>query len=119
PHGLHERVADRRADELEAAPPQLLRHGAALVGLGGYLAGVAKAVDARTPAHEPPEEVREARLLPQGQVGACVGDRGLDLGAVADDAGVPQEALDARRPPARDLLGDEPVEGAAKRLALA
>src|SRR5207248_8477461 len=49
----------------------------------------------------------------------CVGDRGLDLAAVADDPGVGEQPLDVGLAKARDALGIEPSKPMAESLALA
>src|SRR6185436_20864474 len=46
-----------------------------------------------------------------------IGDRGLDLQAVADDAGIGEQALHVALAVARDLGDREAVVGAAERLA--
>src|SRR5437899_10348334 len=57
---LHERVADRRADEAEAAALQVLAHRARLGRLGGDLGQRLPAPDDRLAADEVPPVVREA-----------------------------------------------------------
>ena len=81
---------------------------------GGDLAGAAPRVHDGPPAHEAPDVgVEGAELLLDGQEGTGVADRRLDLGPVADDAGVGQELLHPGRREARHLGGVEVGEGLA------
>ena len=120
-HGLHEGVGGRRADEREAAPLEVLAQG----DRGGRI---------RQGEQDPPgqtlrpigglgferPEVRGERALLLGQLAgpARVGDGGLDLAAVADDARVLQEARDVARAEAGHRVEVEPPEGGAEALAL-
>lgn len=60
---------------------------------------------------------RKARR--RGPHRARVGDGGLDLGAVTDDRGVLQRAVDASLRHRRDLRDGEAVEGSPERVPLA
>src|SRR5882762_4590553 len=73
-HGLHECIHDSRADELEAAPLEVLRK---LVG---------------SAASQFPSVLREAAVfLLHGKKAARVGDGRIDLRTIADDPSVRQE----------------------------
>ena len=102
PGRLHEGVAGGRAGEAEAAPLQLLAHRRRLRGLGGDLRDGAKVVHAGFAADERPEQLAERHVERERR--ACVSDRGLDLAAVADDAGVSEQPLDVALAEARDRL---------------
>ena len=103
PARLHGRVDRRRADEAEAGglqPPRQLF--------------------AVCPVAVLPHELVERRpRLAQGERRPRVGDRGLDLAAVADDPGVAEQPLDVALAEARDPFGIEAREGMSERLALA
>src|SRR5712664_1771745 len=95
--GLHEGVADRRADEGEAArlelPAQRLRH----VGHRRHLPRLPPAILDRPPADLAPHPgVERALGALHGEERARIEHGGRDLGAVAHDALVaPQGAYDA------------------------
>ena len=112
PGRLHEGVAGGRAGETEAAPLQLLAHRRRLRGLGGDLRDGAKVVHAGVAADERPEQLAERQVERERR--PRVSDRGLDLAAVANDAGVSEQPLDVALAEARDRL-DVP---AGKRLAV-
>src|SRR5262249_31131483 len=93
---LHERVADGRADELEAASDQATaKHGGGL-GFCRALPARAPAVLLRPAAHEAPEVGIEASVLAlDGEERARVGDGRLDLASMTNDPLVGQQSLDA------------------------
>src|SRR5262249_21736026 len=98
--GLHERLADRRPDESETVLLEVLAH--------------------RLRRRERPDvAVERAVLATDGEEGAGVGDRRLDLATVPNDAGIVQQTANLRRRIARDLLGVEAIEGLPVRRALA
>src|SRR5262249_18742731 len=66
----------------------------------------------------PDELVERCARLPQRDRGPRIGDRCLDLAAVADDARVREEPLDVRVAEACDRVGLETGEGGAEALAL-
>jgi hypothetical protein len=68
---------------------------------------------------ERPHELRERRLLAQGEGRARVRDRRLDLAAVPDDRLVREQAPDVAVAEAGDPLGIEPLECGAEPFALA
>src|SRR5919204_2653588 len=116
PCRLHERVADRRADEAEATPLQILRQRTRLRRLRGDLRERAPLVDDRLAADERPEvRVERAVLLLYLEHALRVRHRRLDLEPVADDACVAQELLWVEPGDAR---GDEARERGAIAVAL-
>ena len=116
PGRLHERVAGGRADEAEAAPLQLLAHRRRLGGLRRDLADRAKRVHARLAVDERPEQLAERHVERERRPG--VPDHGLDLAAVADDAGVAEQPLDVAFAEAGDRLDVPAGERGAVALAL-
>src|SRR5262249_44067557 len=117
--GLHESVADRRAHESEASPEQIPAHRPRRVGLGRAVAMSAPRVLRRVAADELPDVGIEASVLAlHRQERPRIGDRGVDLRPVADDALVVHEPAYPRRGVARDLLRVESVERLPVRLAL-
>src|SRR5690606_24215763 len=116
---LHEGVADGGSDEAEAPPLQLAAHCVRLRRLRWHVLQALPAVYLRAPVDEAPQERREAaELLLHRDRGARVVDRGLDLHAVADDAGVREELLDAAGRVARDPGDIEVVERLPVAVAL-
>jgi hypothetical protein len=106
---LHQRVADRRPDEAEATPFQLLRHRARLVRLGRELGRRPPAIDPGLAADERPEQLVEAA---GGDRRLRVRDRRLDLQPVADDARVGEQPLDVAWAESGDCLDGETGERA-------
>src|SRR5258708_910609 len=77
-------------------------------------------VDLRPAVDETPEQFRKARAFFRDlEVGLCAGDRTLDLGAIANDAGIVHQRMNFFRVVARDLLRLKVVESFAKIFALA
>src|SRR5215217_7747918 len=90
---LHEGVADSRADEGEAASLQVAREGNGLRGRGGDVRERLWSADYRYAIDERPDVRRErAGFFLHAEIGRRIADRGGDLGPVADDAGVCQQA---------------------------
>jgi len=121
PDRLHEGVEGRRSDEGPAALLEVLRERDRLRSRAhpperrpGQPSRAGGGIRLETP------EVggERAELVAEIAGAAGVVDGGLDLPAVADDAGVGEEARHVARPEARDLLEVEPREGAAERVAL-
>jgi hypothetical protein len=116
---LHERVADGGADEAEAALFQVLAHRVRLGrGRGDLLHRAAPALQ-RPAANELPDiaiEAAERTLDRKERPG--IGDRGLELQAVAHDARVAHERPQFARAEAGDPRGIESREPAAVVLAL-
>src|SRR5439155_27092631 len=77
--GLHEGVADGRADEAEAALGQVLAHRVGLLRRRGDLLHRRKAIHDRLAADEGPDiGVESAELLLHGEECLGVGNRGID-----------------------------------------
>jgi len=116
---LHERVADRGADEAEAALLQIPAHRVRLGRGGGNLLHRTPAVLSGPAADELPDvavEVAELALNRKERPG--IGDRGLELEAVAHHARIAHERPQFARAEAGDLRGVESREPAAVVLAL-
>ncbi len=93
PRRLHERIDDGRPHEAEAVTPQLAREGPGGIGLGGNLGHRGPPVLKRPIVDERPEPgVEWPQRIGQAQVGPGVADSGANLGAIAHDAGVRQQA---------------------------
>jgi hypothetical protein len=118
PTGLHQRVCGRRPDEPKAAPFEL-------AGQGGRLGGRPREVRAeagRVPplGAEGPDQLRQRLThLAEAQRGAGILDRGLDLGAIADDPLVGQQPLQVCVTEGRDAANLESGECGSEGLALA
>src|SRR3989441_9190389 len=81
---LHVRIADGRADELEAALEQIL---AQRIGLRRLHRDLVAAINPRPAADEAPDVgVEAAELFLHGEERLCVGDAALELEAIAYDA---------------------------------
>src|SRR5260370_21447275 len=118
--GLHEGIDDGRADEFESARGQFFRYLDRQRRRRRHAGRGLEVIDLRPAVDEIPQEFREARaVLHDLQIAVRAGDRALDLGAVADDAGVVHQRMQLFGVVARDLFRDEIVEGAAKVVALA
>jgi len=116
---LHEGVADRRADEFEAALEQVLAHRVALRRARRDFGHSAAPIHDRAAADKGPEvAIERAELLLHGEKGLRVRDCGGDLQAVAHDTRVGEEARDLAGVVTRDLPGVEIIEGAAVVFAL-
>lgn len=112
--GLHEGVADGAADELEAEFGEELAHAVGEGCARGDGADVGDVVVDGGVIDDGPEGVREGgAAVEEGEVGAGVGDGGVDLEAIADDAGVDEELFDFGRGVAGHARGIEVVEGLA------
>src|SRR5207245_9796254 len=66
PHRLHERIADRRADEPEAALDERGAHPIRYAGPGGQVSQAAAGVLLRRAGHEAPQERIERALVARG-----------------------------------------------------
>src|SRR5439155_24485816 len=107
-------------DEAEAAPLQVLRHRLRLGGLRWELAELGDRVVNRTTVHERPQVLDEAgpgALERQRRAGVV--DRGLDLGAIADDARIEHQPIDVVEAERRDALRLETEERRPVPVALA
>src|SRR5580704_14272409 len=118
-HGLQEGIDDGRADEAEAAQPQVLRYGIAEWRVCRYAAW-ARTIHHRPAAHERPQVAIEgAEFALQGEKGLRIGYGGLDLQPVAHDAGVAPQRCTAPRIEARHAMWVEAGEGGPVAGALA
>src|SRR6058998_1561315 len=96
--GLHERIADRRSNEREAAPFEVRAQHVRLPRPGGNLSHARPSVPPRRPSHEfPHERVERPELLPHLKERLCISDGPLDLEPVSDDAFVGEEPPDILR----------------------
>jgi len=115
------RVADRRADELEAALLQILgqsvgfRRGR-LHGFSGHTVGIAQGSIAR---EAPDVSIKAAELLLDFQEASGIGDGAVDLQAIPDDAGVFHQARNLRFSKSRHLARVEVLERLPEIVALA
>src|SRR5438270_11173513 len=109
--GLHERVADGWPHEAEPALDQGLAHGVGFARARGQLAQTAAPVLLGYASHEGPEKPSERSIaLRELEKGPCVGHRGRDLLAVADDARVLEQLADFLAVVARHALRVEAIE---------
>jgi len=114
--GLHEGVDDGGADEAKATLSQVFAEGGGQRSDGGNLAvGVPFVLHGRAADKLPGVGVEAAELLLDFEEGFCVGNRGVDLEAIADDARVAQQLFRFFRIEARDFFGIE----AGKEFAIA
>src|SRR5258708_21719397 len=119
-HGVHERVADGRSDETETSPFEILAHGVAMCGRLRNAAQVQGPAAQPLAARELPEVVVErAQGGADLKVGLGVGNEGLHLEAISDDAGILHQAPAFGGSVADHFLGVETVERYAVSLALA
>jgi hypothetical protein len=119
PDRLHERVADRGADEAEAAFLQVLAHRVRLGRGGRNLLHRAPAVLAGPAADElPGVAIEAAELALDRKERPGIGNRGLELEPIAHHARVAHERPQFARAEAGDLRGVESREPAAVVLAL-
>src|SRR2546429_3669799 len=116
---LHERVADRRPHELEAARLQVPAERACGVGHGGHPPPRRPRVLPRRAGHVEPDPGADAAvLLLHPEPRARVADRCLDLRAVPHDGRVAEEFSDPARAEPGDPRRIEAGESPAIRLAL-
>jgi len=114
PHGLHERVADRRADEAEAAALQILAQCVRLAGGGGHPTKYAPPILLLFAADEPPHvrvEGPELALNPQER--SSVGHRTFNLQTIPHETGILEKTLDSCGREPRHRLGIEVCEAAS------
>jgi hypothetical protein len=119
PDRLHERVADGGTDEAEAAFFQVLAHRVRFGRGGGNLLHRAAAVLPGLAIDElPGVAVEAAELALDRKERPGIGDRGLELEAVAHDARVAHECPQFARAETGDLRGVESCKRAAVVLPL-
>src|SRR5690606_7849677 len=102
----------------EAGGLQFLRHRLGDLALRRHRLMGAEGVLEDAAALMLPEEIGEGLLLADPEIGLCALDRALDLAAMADDAGVSQQALDIGLGETGDRLGLEAGEAGAEGVAL-
>ena len=108
---LHERVADRGADELEPPTFQILAHRIRLRRPGRHILRRLASVVPRLPAREAPQMRIEAAEL-RDDIGERLRilDRRIDLEPIADDAGIREQAGPFLRSILRDFRRVEVVQ---------
>ena len=117
---LHEGIYDGRSHELEAAARELARDRSRQLGLRRHLLHAARPVDSRLAVHEVPQEPGETRpLLHHIEPCARGTNRAFDFQAIAYDARVLHQLLDASGRIAGDSGRIESIERAPEVLALA
>ena len=99
--GLHQGVADGRADEFEAQFLQCLAHGLGLGRDGRDLGAHFEMIDLLRAADKGPEQCR--RVL-QGQPDLGIAPRGIEFQAIADNPGIEHQVLDIGIAHGRDLV---------------
>ena len=106
PSCLHEGVRGRRADELQAALAQVAGHRHRLRRCGRDVGQGTRPPPGRSRSERPEQGVEALRYGVDDA--PRIADRGLDLGAVADDASVGEQALDVmvRRMPRRASMSN-------------
>ncbi len=117
--GLHKGIANGRADETKAALVQILAHRVRLYAFWRNLSESLEFVLLCFPSYELPDVfVERAKLFLDLEELPRVLNGRRNLGAIADDARVAQEALDVAPRVAGDFAGVEVVKGAAEVGAL-
>ncbi len=114
--GLHQRVANGRADEGEAGLFQRFAHRQRLGGDRRDFAAILEMIDDRSVANERPEE--RHRIL-QRQPGLRIAPGSVEFQAVADDARVEHQFIDLGVAHLRHALHIEAEEHLTITLALA
>lgn len=114
--GLHQCVANGRADEGETGLFQGLAHRQRFGGDRRDFAAVLEMVDDRLAADERPEE---GHRVFQRQPGLGIAPGGIEFEAVADDAGIEHQFSDFRVAHLRHSLHVEAVQHLAVALAFA
>src|SRR5947207_2712324 len=108
---LHQRVANRGADEFESVPQQIAAHRIGLGRACRHLRHGAPAILDWLAADKTPEVSVEAfRFFEQREKRFCVRDRGCDLQSVSYDPGVTEQPLHFARAIAGDLFCAESIE---------
>src|SRR5216683_4683422 len=118
-NGLHECIADGRPYEVKSALDQVTAQHSGLLRLSRDLLEPSPSVLDGFAAHELPHVAGEAATLAlNDKEGAGIGDRGLDLGAIAYNAVVLHQALNICFRELRQLGGIEARKHSAVGLAL-
>src|SRR5690606_37475955 len=122
PHGLHEGIAGGGADKAEAAPAQIAREAVRGLGMSNapqvFPAQIGRAVFGRRFVAPKIGGERAEFALHLQRAGGII-DGGGDLAAMANDAGIAQQALDIGLAHGGDGGNVEAVEHRAETLALA
>jgi len=109
--GLHEGVANGRADEAETALLQIFAEG---VGFGGFcreaFAGFPGVLFGLAADEAPDVCVKGTEFFLDFEEGASVTDGGVDFEAVANDSGVAEQFADLLFVVARDFGGIESIK---------
>jgi hypothetical protein len=118
-HGLHEGIADGRPDEFEASAQQISAQGIRLRRARGNLLGRSPPVHPRCATDEAPHVgVKTPELALYRKEGLRIAHGTLDLESVANNARIPEQALDSRRPEMGHCHGIETGEGVPIAFAL-
>ncbi len=99
--GLHEGVADGRADELEAQFLQGLAHG---LGLGRERRDLAAPVEVIDPGHPVDKGPEQRHRVFQRQPDLGIAPRGMQFQAIADDPGIEHQLFDVGVAHGRDFV---------------
>src|SRR5215470_1469885 len=103
PGRLHEGIDDRRAHEAEAVLPERGRQRVRFLRPGRHHGHARPAIEAGGATDEGPHEAVEAAVLALNfEKGAGVAHRALDLQAIAHNAGIGEQSLDALAVETRD-----------------
>ncbi len=117
---LHEGIDDGGANEFEPARGKLFRHLDRKRGGGGNARGRLELIDLGFAVDEIPQKLREASTFFHDlQIGLGARDGALDLGAIADDAGIVHQRMDLLGVVVRYFVGLEIVESVPEMIALA
>src|SRR5438067_3358078 len=108
---LHQRVADRGADEFESASQQIAAHRIGFGRACGHLCHAAPAIpDWLAPDKTPKVRVEAFHFLAHPEKQPRVLDGSSNLQSVSHDPGVAKQPLDIARAVAGDLLRAESIE---------
>src|SRR5438445_12058006 len=109
--GLHERVANRRADKPESALLQIFAQGIGLRRLGGHLFVRLPRILPGASVHKSPDVgIKRSELFLYFEESAGVADGGVDFQAVADNSSVAKQFANLLLVVTRHFLWIEAVE---------
>ena len=92
-NGLHERITNRRADEFEPPPFQVLTHGIGEWRVAGNVLGRFPTIVDWSPFDELPNIlIKASKFLLDEKKSLCIGNGRLNFEPVSNDAGVAQQA---------------------------
>src|SRR5687768_16981970 len=110
-HGLHVRIADRRAHKLESASQQILAHRIGLRGFWRHLLHCAPFVLDRLTSDESPNvSIERSEFLPHLEAALRILNCRGDLQSVPHDAGIAQKTLDIALAISRYFFSAKPVK---------